>query len=115
MPSLATEQEPAVDLIEMSAPADQLVDSIRRFAHDHLDDLGIAESLASGEGIGDVVVEAVLRVQNPGDSSLSIVAVAFTDLVLGHDEGPELIGNAKRGTKTGNPASDDEYVSEMVG
>ena len=99
----------------MGAPTDQLVDPIGRFAHDHLDDFGIAKSLARSQRISDVVVEGVIGVQDPGDSSLGIVAVAFADLVLGHDEGPELIRNAQRCTETGNPASDDEYVCEMVG
>ena len=94
--AFAPQRDPAVNLVEMRSPADQLADSLGCFPDHHLDDLEVAQSLAGGQRVGDMVVELVFRVEDPGDSPLGVVAVALADLVLGHDEGPELIGNAKR-------------------
>ena len=82
----AAQGDVAVDLVEMRAPVDQLADPIGCLADDHLDDLGVAEPLAGGQRVGDVVVEPVLGVEDAGDPALGVVAVALADLVLGDDQ-----------------------------
>ena len=82
-----------------------------RLADDQLDDLGVAEPLAGGQGVGDVVVELVFRVENPGDSALGVVAVALADLVLGDDQDPVRLGNAQRGRR---PAMPPPMISTSV-
>ena len=105
----------AVDLVEVGAPADQLADPLGCLADDHLDDLGVAQPLAGGEGVGDVVVEVVLGVEDAGDPALGVVAVALADLVLGDDQDAELVGDAERRAEAGDAAADDQDVGEVVG
>ena len=75
--SFASQGDVAVDLVEVGAPVDQLADADRRLAYDHLDDVRVAQALAGREGVGDVVVEAVLGVEDAGDPPLGVVAVAL--------------------------------------
>ena len=74
--------ELAFELVERSAPLDQLANVPRRLADDHLDDFAIAQPGAGDERVGDVVFEAVLGVQDAGDAALGVGAVRFLQLVL---------------------------------
>ena len=93
----AAQGDVAVDLVEVGAPVDQLADPVGCLADDHLDDLGVAQPLAGGQRVGDVVVEAVLGVEDPGDPSLGVMAVALADLVLGDDQDAIALGDPQRG------------------
>ncbi len=84
------------------------------FAHDHLDDLGVAQALAGRQRVGDVVVEPVFGVEHAGNAPLGVVAVAFAHLVLGHDQHAVRLGNAQRGPEAGDAAADDQHVGEMM-
>ena len=46
MPALASQGQSAGFLIEIGSPIDQLLNSRRRLANDHLDDIGVAQSAA---------------------------------------------------------------------
>ena len=96
VPPLAGQRDLAVDLVEVRPPLDQLGDPPRRLADDHRDDLGVAEPLAGGERVGDVVLEVVLGVEHPGDPALGVGAVALADLVLGDDQDPVRLGDPER-------------------
>ena len=85
-----------------------------RLADDQFDDLGVAEPLAGGEGVGDVVLEVVLGVEHPGDPPLGVGAVALADLVLGHDQHPVRLADAERHPKPRQAAADDQDVGEVV-
>ncbi len=95
--SFAAQGDVAVDLVEMRAPVDQLADPHGCLADDHLDDLGVAEPLAGRQRVGDVVVEPILGVEDPGDAPLGVVAVALADLVLGDDQHAIRLGNPQCG------------------
>ena len=69
--------------VEAGSPLDQLADARGRLADDHLDDFAIAQRAAGRERVGDVVLEAVLRVQHAGDAPLGIVAVGLLQAFLG--------------------------------
>ena len=86
----------AVDLVEMGSPADQLIDPIGCFPYHHLHDLGLAQPLARGQRVGDVVVEPVLRVEDAGNTSLRVMAVALADFILGHDQRTIVVGYPER-------------------
>ena len=62
--TLPTQRDVAVDLVKMRAPIDQLADPRGRFADDHFDHVGIAEALASRQGVGDVVVKPVVGIEH---------------------------------------------------
>ena len=110
----AAQRDVAVDLVEVRAPVDQLADPDGRLADDHLDDFGIAEALAGRQGVGDVVVEPVLGVEDPGDPPLGVVAVALAHLVLGHDQDAIAFGDAQRGPEPRDPAADDQDIGEVM-
>ena len=103
VPAFESQRHMAVDLIEVGAPLDQLTDPDRCLADDHLDDLGIAEPLAGSQGVGDVVVEAIFGVEDPGDPALGVLAVALADLVLGHDEDAISVGDPEHDRKPAIP------------
>ena len=92
---LAGQGDLAVDLVEVRAPVDQLGDPLGRLADDHLDDLGVAQPLAGGERVGDVVLEVVLGVEHAGDAALGVGAVALADLVLGDDQDAVRLGRPR--------------------
>ena len=104
----------AVDLVEDRAPLDQLADPLGGLADDQLDDLGVAEPLAGGEGVGDVVLEVVLGVEDTGDPALGIRAIALADLILGDDQDPEPFRHAERRAEPGDAAADDQDVGEVM-
>ena len=112
--ALAGQRELAVLLVELGAPADQLVDLLRRLADDHLDDLAVAQAGAGDERVLDVVLEAVLRRQHAGDAALGVGAVALLDAVLGDDEHVEVRRHLEGGPQPGDAAADDQDVGEPV-
>ena len=112
---LQPQGDAAVDLIEGGPPADELGDPPRGLAHDHLDDLRVAEPLAGREGVGDVVVEVILRVQHAGDPALRVGAVALADLVLGDDQHAQRLGRPQRRPQAGQPPADHQHVGDAMG
>ncbi len=85
-----------------------------RLADHHLDDLPIAQRAAGGERVGDVVLEAVLRIEHAGDAALGVVAVRLQQAVLGdHQHGQRRIDRHRR-PQARQPAADDQHVGEMV-
>ena len=114
MAPFAAQGDVAVDLVEVGAPLDQLADPDRGLADHHLDDLRVAEPLARGQGVGDVVVEAVLGVEDSGDPPLGVLAVALAHFVLGDDQDAIAIGDAQRRPEARDPAADDQHIGEVV-
>ncbi len=104
----------AVDLVEVGTPFDQLADPDGCLADHHLDDLRVAEPLARRKGVGDVVVEAILGVEDSRDPTLGVLAVALTHFILGHDQDAIALGDAQRRAEARDPSADDQYVGEMV-
>ena len=104
----AAQGDVAVDLVEMRPPVDQLADPLGCFADHHLDDVGVAQSLAGRQRVGDVVVKPVLGIEHPGDAPLGVVAVALAHLVLGDGQHAIRLGNPQRGPEARDPAADDQ-------
>src|SRR5208337_1272931 len=65
--------------------------------------------------VGDVVVEPVFRVEDAGNTSLRVMAVALADFFLGHDQCTIVIGYPERCAEAGDAAADDQHVREMMG
>ena len=81
MAPFAAEREAAGFEIEIRAPFDQFANSLGCFAHDHIDDLSIAELAAGGKRVGDMILEAVFRIPHAGDTPLgrSAYSIYATD------------------------------------
>ena len=113
-PPSRVEGDLAVDPVEDRPPLDQLGNPPGGLADDQGDDLRVAEPLAGGDGVGDVVLEVVLGVHHPRDTALGIRAVALADLVLGDDQGAERLRHAEGGPEAGDAPADDQDVGEVV-
>ena len=76
----------AVDLVEVGAPGDQLVDPRGGLADHQRHDLGVTQPPARRQGVGDVVLEVVLGIEHTGDPPLGIRTIALADLFLGDNQ-----------------------------
>ena len=75
--ALAAQGQPVAGAVELRAPVDQLVDALRGLADHVLDHLPVAERAAGLEGVGHVVLEAVVRIEHGGDAALGVGAVGL--------------------------------------
>ena len=74
----AAQREFAGFQIEVRAPVDQLANALRGVADDHFDDLAIAQLAAGRERVGDVIFEAIFRIEHAGDAPLGVGAVRLS-------------------------------------
>src|SRR5581483_9957063 len=75
MAALARQRQAAIFLVELRAPADQVVDLPGSFANNELHDLAVAQAGARLQRVLDVILEAVLRRHHASDPALGIIAV----------------------------------------
>ena len=73
--SLAAQNQLAIELIELRSPFDQFRNTQWGFAHHHVDRGFIAQVTPSDQGVLDVIVEAVFRIPNARNTSLSVGTV----------------------------------------
>src|SRR5436190_5990264 len=98
---------------ELRAHLDQLAHAVRSFGDRDADRLLAAETAAGRDRVLDVLLEAVLRTENRGDSTLGIRRVALRPASLGEQgDGPMPGGLAGKG-KTSNSRPEHEVV-ELV-
>jgi hypothetical protein len=114
MAALARQGEMAFLFVEVRAEANELGDLARRFAHDHFNDVAMAQPAAGAERILDVILKAILRRQHPRDAALGVVARTLLNLVLGDDEHVERRRDFERRAQARNAGADDEDVGEDV-
>ncbi len=106
----ATEGQLAGFDVELRPPADQLANSLGRFADHHFHDGRIAQFAAGGERVGDVVLEAVFGIEHAGNAPLGILAVRLLQIVLADDQDFERRIDRNRRPHPGQPAADDQHV-----
>ncbi len=101
--------------IEVGSPANQFLDAVGSFAHDHGDDVRIAQFSAGRQGVGHVRIERVVGIQDARNAALCITAGGLVDAVLGKHQHrqPGIDGNG--GPQTGQARADDQDVCEEVG
>ena len=112
--AFARQGDLAFFLVEMRAPADQVIDLIGGFADDHLDDVGIAQAAAGVERVFDVVLEVVLGRHHAGDAALGPGAVAVLDAFFGDDEDIEIARGLECRAQPRDAGADDENIREKV-
>ena len=111
---LTAQFERAVALVEFRAPGDQFGDAAGRLTDDRIDDGFMAEPAAGGDRVGDVIIEAVFRVDHAGDAALRPLArrslqVVFRDNRYGQ---PRIDG--QRRPQAGQTTAQDEHVCKAV-
>src|SRR4029077_16935424 len=71
--------------VEMDPEPDEVLDLLRGFADDHLDDLWVTQPSARDERVFDMVLKRVLRGHDPGQPALGIRAIALVEAILVED------------------------------
>ena len=100
--------------VEDGSPFDQLPNLVGGFADDHLDDFRVAQVRPGNERVGDVVFEAIVRGEHPGDATLGIAAIGFLEPILGDHQRRKLRVDRHRRPQAGDPSADDQHVDKVV-
>jgi hypothetical protein len=100
--------------VKARAVGNEVVDLPGGLAHHHLDGGAIAQPGSGGQGVLDVVLEAIFRRAHGGDAALGVVAVALLQAVLGDDEGAQLARRGQGRTHAGDADADDEQIGEQM-
>ena len=74
VPPLAAQIQAAIPFVKPCAPGDEFSDSGGRLTDDRVDDGFVTQACASHERVGDMVVEAILRIDHACDASLGPLA-----------------------------------------
>ena len=104
--SLAAQFQAAIVGVKPRAPGDQFGDPCRSLANDGINHILVTESAAGGECVGNVIVEAVLRIDNAGDAPLRRCRSSFVTTVT------ESRGSTASAAR--NPASPPPRMSTSV-
>src|SRR5215471_13266939 len=96
VPAFARKSEMPIFLIELGAPAHEVVDLRRRFTDHHFDHGAVAQPCPCGKGVLNVVLETVFRGEDARDAALGIAAIALLDIVFGDDENAEMVRYLQR-------------------
>ena len=69
--------------IEVGSQVDQFPDPFRPLAHHQFDDIGMGQALSHGEGVLDVIFEAVIRSQDRSNTALGLAGGGLRQAPLG--------------------------------
>ena len=105
----------AVDPVELRAPLSQFLDQFRPLTDHLLDDLGIAQSAAGGQRVGDVGLETIAFPQDRGDAALGLPGVAVFEAGLADEDDVSLLGRLDGGPQAGNTGPYDHAVGKELG
>jgi hypothetical protein len=70
--------------VEMGPHGHQFLDALRALAHYQLDDVLMRQAFPHGEGVFDVIFEAVIRSQDRGNAALGLAGGGFGKPPFGH-------------------------------
>jgi hypothetical protein len=112
--SLTAERERAIPFVEPRAPGDQFGDASGGLANDGIDHVLVAQAAAGGERVGDMVVEAVLRIDDAGDASLGPLTRRALQVVFRDHRHRQPLVNRERRPQAGETTPEDEHVGEAV-
>src|SRR5262249_52817003 len=111
--ALTPQLEPAPFVpVELDAKAiDELPNASRALMHRNLNDISMAQAVAHTQGVGNVGVEAILRIEHRRDAALGIIGIRLLGCAFGHDrDPPPVVTDLQRERKPGNTAADHEIV-----
>ena len=114
VPPFPPQFEQAVTLVELCPPGDQLGDPLWRLAHDRIDHPVVTQPDAGHERVGDMVIEAILWIDDPRDPPLCPLARRSQKIVLRDDGDRKRRVDRQRGTEPGHTSPEDEDVGETV-
>ena len=80
--SFAAQLQAAIVRVESSPPGDQFGDPRRSLAHHGIDHILMTEPATGGERVGNMIVEAVLRIDDAGDTPLRPLARRTLQVIL---------------------------------
>ena len=91
------------------------MDLLRCLADDQFDHAPVAQAGPGGEGVLDVVLEAVLGGEHAGDAALGVGRVRLVHAVLGDDQDVQPRRHGQGGAQAGDAGADHQHVGEAVG
>jgi hypothetical protein len=109
--ALAGENELRSLAIEFRAPLDQLLNRGRRFLHEQVDRLHVAEAVAGIDRILLMQFDAVIIIQCGRNSALRIFGRRFSQRVFCNHEHAARFRQLNRGPHAGHAGSDHEKIA----
>ena len=82
-------------MVKAGSQFDQFLDPIRGLTHDHLNNLLVTEIASGRQGITDMILKAVLGIENSRDAALCIGAVGLLKSILCYHEHGLVGGNTR--------------------
>ena len=108
------EFERAIRRVEPCAPVDQFADPARRLADHGVDHVLVAEAAPGGERVGDMVIEAVLGIDDSSDAPLGPLARRAGEVILRDHRHGEAAIDRQRRAETGEAPAEHQHVGEAV-
>ena len=100
--------------IEVGPQVDQFPDPVRPLAHHQFDDVRMGQALTHGEGVLDVIFEAVIRTEHRGDAPLGLAGGGFGQAPFGDQIDLGEIRHLQGITETRQPRADYQYVRDLL-
>ena len=108
--ALAAEGDGALGGVEGDSEFGEAADPVGRFPYENLDGGAVAEAGAGGQGVGQVLLDAVVRAHGGGDAALGVLGVGFLDGALGDDDRAAVPGGEQGGVEPGDARAQDAVV-----
>jgi hypothetical protein len=110
----AAECDAAGMFVELRAPVDQLLNSLRSLADHHIDHGRIAKRAAGDERVLHVLFEAVVRIHHACDAPLGIATVRLMNGVFRYHQGIQSRIYGIRRAQPRQAAADDQHISKKM-
>ena len=114
VPSFARQGQMSFFLIEVCAPANQVVDLFGRLAHHHLDNVAMAQIAPRLDGVLDMVFKPILGRHHSRDAALGVGTGTLAQRILGQDKHLKGGRNLQHGPHPGDARAEHDNVGEDV-
>ena len=112
VPAFAAQVElPAVFLVEIHAPFQQLANRLRCLRHNGAHRFLVAQACAGIQRIGHVLLEGVILIHHRGDTALCLCRAAHQRVTLAKNNHLAMFGRAQGKTQPGHAAAYHEKVA----
>ena len=107
---LAAQCDLTVCTVEGDAQIDESTDAVRRFPHQHLDRVAIAEACPRGQRVAQVRLDGIAGAEGGGDTALRISGVGLLDRTLGDNDGTAVPRSQERRVEPGDSRAQHAVV-----
>ena len=111
MRSLAGEGQLHAVAIELCAPIEQFLNTIRTLFHQDLRGALIHDAVARVDGVLQVEANFIFVAEDDRNPALRVLGRRFSEVALGEDEDASSVGEGNGGAQAGYTGSDDDEIS----